>query len=797
MVPNTTHPRIHWLFPAFVICLISVSGIGLFAIDSVPDQNLRYSLYAAMSLISCAGLVLGGFWIRACASLVPENRHRKAAGTAGAAEGEKYRALFSNMTVGVFYQQADGRLSDVNRAALDMFGLTEDAFLGKTSKDPCWRVVREDGSDFPGEAHPSMEALATGKTVKDVVAGIWNPVEKDIKWVSITAVPQFRAGETSPWQVFVTMLDITPRKRFEAALKQSEEKVQNLHDQTEQLSLAAAEMISIEDKERIFQKISDAIVAHSDYQRVIISLFKDEFPYRDIVGFAGISKERVDRLRNVEFKKDWYDRVFEQGIRIGQFSYYIPHTLKHILHQKATCFGEGPVPDRDNVWHPEDNLFVRMNDEQGRFIGVIAVDDSKSGDIPGARTIRPLEIFSSLISQIILFKREQERREKVETQLHQAMKMESIGTLAGGVAHDFNNILGVILGNTELSLAEMPEDDPNRAGLEEIMNASLRAADIVRQLLSFSRKNEQVFEPIDIVPVIHDTLNFMRSSIPATVSMCSRIQVQDAVVLADPIQINRILMNLCINAFQAMPDEKGDIEVAVDRVDLSGPETVPLTGLAPGAHLRILVSDTGAGISSDIRDRIFDPYFTTKAVGKGSGMGLAVVVGIVKTHNGCIRVDSTPGQGSCFTVYLPLAESAPVPRPVLADAGPKPGNETILFVDDDKALTDMYEKLLKKLGYQVRISNDPVQALDIFRTAPDRFDLLITDMTMPGMTGADLSSAVLDIRKNFPIIMCTGHSDLMDEESARKMGISAYVTKPVRQRDMSDTIRKLLDRNKN
>ncbi|MCG8616159.1 MAG: PAS domain-containing protein, partial [Desulfobacterales bacterium] len=530
------------------------------SIAAEKAERRKQQFYMLIAVVFGIVLVLGVLWILAYASLIRETHQRKAAESARATEGEKYKTLFNNMTVGVFYQQADGVLSDVNQAALDMFEVTRPEFIGRFFSDHDWRIVGEDGSECRPSQYPPQVALSTGKAVTDVVLGIQKPGDGEIKWVSITAVPQYRQGEKNPRQAFVTMLDITPRKAFEGALKDSEQKVQHLHDQTEQLSLAAAEMISIPDKERVFQKISDAIVAYSDYQRVIISLFKDTFPYREIVGFAGIEAEKVERIRNIEFKRDWYDKVFEQGIRIGDFSYYIPHTMKHILYQEATYFGEGPVPEHSNVWHPEDNLFVRMNDDQGDFIGVISVDDSKSGEIPSGKTIRPLEIFSSLISQIILFKREQEMRENAEAQLQQAMKMESIGTLAGGIAHDFNNILGIIIGNTELNLEDMPEGDPLRGSLEEILDASLRAADIVRQLLSFSRKSDHLLAPVDIIPVIRDTLNFMRSSIPSTVRITHMIRTKTAVANADPIQINRILMNLCINAYQARPEKRGKRE---------------------------------------------------------------------------------------------------------------------------------------------------------------------------------------------------------------------------------------------
>ncbi len=589
--------------------------------------------------------------------------------------------------------------------------------------------------------------------------------------------------------------EILSRKQAETNLKKSEKNLQLLSRQTEQLSLCAAEIISMTDREQIFQKISNAIVEYSDYQRVIISLFKEVHPYRDIVGYAGINAEKIDHLRRVDFPKKWYDGVFEQGIQIGQFSFYIPHTLKHILNQEATCYGQGPKPETSDVWHPEDNLFVRLNDEHGGFVGVISVDDSKSGEIPSDQTIRPLEIFASLISQIIILKREQEERHKIEGQLQQSVKMESIGTMAGGIAHDFNNILGIILGNAELAMTTIETIHPASPFLEEIKSSSLRAADIVGQLLSFSRKSDHQLKPLKITAIIDETLGFLRSTIPTTVDIVRQYLDPDSVVMADHSQINQVVMNLCINAFQAMDNGKGRINILVQKVDIKPEETRHSHDLAPGKYVKIIVSDTGNGIPREIVSRIFDPYFTTKDVGKGSGMGLSVVVGILKAHQGTIVVDSELGKGTVFSILLPRTDEQVVLKNLDADP-PVQGNESILIVDDDRAITQMLEKILQRLGYKVMVFNDPVKALERFRLSPDLFDMVITDMTMPEMTGADLARELLTIRKNIPVLVCTGHSDLIDEKTASDLGIAAFVTKPFAIGKISMVIRDVLDRNK-
>jgi PAS domain S-box-containing protein len=382
---------------------------------------------------------------------------------------------------------------------------------------------------------------------------------------------------------------------------------------------------------------------------------------------------------------------------------------------------------------------------------------------------------------------------KLERQLHQAQKMESIGTLTGGIAHDFNNILGIIVGNTELALDDVPKWNSAHSSLEEIKKASLRAKSIVKQLLSFSRKADQQLQPIQIASVIKDALNFLRSTIPTTINIHPDIQTTDETILADPTQINQIIMNLCINASQAMDQTGGDLTVTVEKLTLDDNSARDYPGLKSGNHVKIMISDTGPGIDSKIIDQIFDPYFTTKEIGKGSGMGLAVVHGIVKSHSGAIAVDSSLGKGTKFSILFPLATEKPVVEAQANKDIPR-GNETILFVDDEISIVKMVKRMFERLGYKVETATTPQDALELFRSNPDHFNLVITDMTMPQMTGVKLSQKLMDIRKDIPIIVCTGYSKLVDEEKAKELGLAAYVMKPIDMQETAQTIRKVLDR---
>ncbi len=389
----------------------------------------------------------------------------------------------------------------------------------------------------------------------------------------------------------------------------------------------------------------------------------------------------------------------------------------------------------------------------------------------------------------------QSEKEKLflERQLKQAQKMESIGTLAGGIAHDFNNILGIIIGNTELALDDVPKWNSAHASLEEIKTASLRAKNIVKQLLSFSRKMDQELQPIQIGSVIKDALKFLRSTIPTTINIHPDIQTTDETILADPTQINQIIMNLCINAYHAMEQTGGELNVTVAKVILDDNSVREYPDLKSGDHVKIMISDTGPGIDPEIIDQIFDPYFTTKEVGKGSGMGLAVVHGIVKSYSGTIGVDSSQGKGTKFIILFPLTTEKPMVETKIAKDIPG-GNETILFVDDEISIAKMVKRMFERLGYKVETATEPQDALERFVLNPDHFDLVITDMTMPQMTGVSLSEKLMDIRPDIPIIICTGHSALVDEEKAKELGLAAYVMKPISIRETAQTIRKVLDR---
>jgi len=384
------------------------------------------------------------------------------------------------------------------------------------------------------------------------------------------------------------------------------------------------------------------------------------------------------------------------------------------------------------------------------------------------------------------------RHKRLEAQIRQAQKMEAMGTLAGGIAHDFNNILGAIIGYTELMLFDIPEDTRVRTTLKHVLEAGYRAKDLVKQIVAFSRQSEQEFRPVKMSLVIKEALNLLRASLPTTIAIVQDIPSDLPLVKGDSTQIHQVLMNLCANAAHAMRVGGGTLQLGLGVIDYTPESVAILSDLQPGRYVRLEVSDTGHGMTRDTVDRIFDPFFTTKEKGQGTGMGLSVVHGIVESHGGAITVYSEPGRGSSFHVYLPALEGGEEAH--REPLGPVPGGtESVLFLDDEKALVEMGKQLLERLGYTVVGRSSSIEALEAFRAQPDKFDLVITDMTMPHMTGDALARELMRIRPAIPIILCTGFSEQISEEKAAAMGIKGYIMKPLVIRELAQAIRKALD----
>ncbi len=447
--------------------------------------------------------------------------------------------------------------------------------------------------------------------------------------------------------------------------------------------------------------------------------------------------------------------------------------------------------EQDAFWEDMGHVLEAGNVWTGRLVN--RKKDGSTYEVE--RTISPIRDKAGAITNYVAVERDMTQQAGLEMELRQAQKMQAIGTLAGGIAHDFNNILAAMIGFTELALDDLEEGGRARKNLEHVRNAGYRGRDLVKQILTFSRQGEQEKKPVQVAPIVREVLKLMRALLPSTVEIRPRVDTEDGIILADPVQIHQLLINLCTNAGQAMKAGKGVLEVRVSDFILSDPADAPYPDMNPGPYLKLSVSDTGAGIDDLIKDRIFEPFFTTRESGS-AGMGLSVVYGIVKSHQGAITVSSAPGRGSTFAVYFRKLKGA---QPTAAEERAKPaavepvkGKRRILFVDDEEALVEIGKQMLERLGYEVVAEKDSVRALKQFQRDPAKFDLVITDQTMPNMSGIELAKRMMSIKKDIPVILCTGFSEMISSESAKAMGIREFVMKPIIKNEMAEIIRRVM-----
>jgi len=401
--------------------------------------------------------------------------------------------------------------------------------------------------------------------------------------------------------------------------------------------------------------------------------------------------------------------------------------------------------------------------------------------------------YDGIVQDISARKQAEAEREKLEGQLRHAQKMESIGTLAGGIAHDFNNILSPLIGFAEMIQEDLPQNSPEQESIAEVLQAAFRARDLVKQILAFSRQGDQTLKPVRLQSILGEALKLLKSSLPKTIDIQVDINSDCGMVVADEGQIHQVIMNLVTNAYHAMQESGGQLSVALEEIEIeSFPLGTGFVALLPGKYARLKVMDTGKGIQKEMMEKIFDPYFSTKETGKGTGLGLSIVQGIVKICKGDIHVYSEPDKGTQIHVYLPIIKKETKkdsPDPSEPIQG---GTERILLVDDEPAIIKLEQQVLERLGYHVTSWVGSMEALNSFKADPDKFDLIITDMTMPNMTGIQLSNEIKAIRPDIPVIICTGFSDQINQENSRELGIQGYVLKPVIQREIAAMIRDVL-----
>ena len=629
---------------------------------------------------------------------------------------DKLQRLLDALNQGVTYQNADSTIFDANRAAEKILGLSRDQILGRSSMDPLWRCVTPDGRTLPGEEHPSMIALQTGKPVTDVLMGVFHPAREQYSWLLVSATPQFRDGEAKPFQVIVTFTDISDRKRAEDELRESEERFKALSE-------ASFGGIIIHDKGLILE-CNNGLSGITGYTR------------EELVGMNGlnlIAPESLDTvLHHIQLG---YDERYEvEGVRKDGTRYPLAIKGKNSIYKGSA-----------------------------------------------ARVIEFRDITER--------KQTEEQRNNLENQLLQAQKLESLGVLAGGIAHDFNNILMAIMGNADLALMRLNPESPAVGNLHNIEQSAARAADLARQMLAYSGKGKFVVESLDLNRLVEEMLHMLEVSISKKAVLRLNPYHPLPSVEADATQMRQIIMNLVINASEAIGDTSGVIAITTGCMDCDRSYLKDVwldENLTDGLYVFLEIADTGCGMDKETMTKLFDPFFTTKFTGRG--LGMAAVLGIVRGHKGAIKVYSEPKKGTTFKVLLPASSRPPELFNGANHADTWQGSGTVLLVDDEETVRGIGAEMLKELGFQVITANDGREGVELFKQHPD-ISLVILDLTMPHMDGEQCFRELRQLRPDIKVIMSSGYNEQEVTQKFVGKGLAGFIQKPYKLSTLKEAIK--------
>jgi PAS domain S-box-containing protein len=671
---------------------------------------------------------------------------------------EKFRAIVATALDAIISADARGNIIFWNQSAQDVFGYSPEEVLGEplTLLMPAsYRPAHQLGIN---QLSATGQSHVLGKTVE--LKGLRKDGSEFPLELSLTT---WKIGE-APFYTGI-IRDISARKLAEEEI---------LYYQKTQSAINALLRLSLQDMtlEEFLDRVIDLILSNpwlSLESKGCIFLVDDQAQVLVMQAQRSLATEIQETCARIPFGKCLCGRAaLTKDI---QFSDHIDH--RHEINYTG-------MEDHGHFCIP-----VISTD---KVLGVLSLY-LRAGHSYSAKEKDFLTAIANTLAGVIERKQAEHDRAKLEAQLRQAHKMEAIGTLAGGIAHDFNNILGIIMGYAELALLKISGDDPLTENLQQVIRASHRAKDLVKQILTFSRQSEYTPQPLQPALIIKEVLKMLRASLPSAIEIRSNL-TSNSLVEADPTQIHQVIMNLCTNAGHAMRENGGILEVSLRDVEFRDSSHHP--DLFPGSYVQLSISDTGHGMTPEVRERIFEPFFTTKGIGEGTGLGLSVVHGIIKSYQGAITVYSEPGQGTTFNIYLPRLEDriSPETQAVIFFPG---GKERILFVDDEEALAELGRQALEHLGYAVVSRCSSVEALKAFAAQPEHFDLVITDQTMPQMTGTKLAQELLRLRPDLPIILCTGFSESISAERAKEIGIKDYIMKPLVISELAKTIRRVLD----
>lgn len=640
------------------------------------------------------------------------------------------RQLVDTLPVGVLVQDATPRILYVNRRALELLGMTADQLLGHSILDPFWSVVRSDGSVFPQDEFPAMQALRTGREVHDVVMGVRHNSQTERVWILVRAEPAFDGAGTVT-RVIVTFTDIT-------ALRAAE------------LARASA----VIDAER-FRSALDEVPAY-----VYIKDRASRYQYANALTL------RLFNVSAEELRGSGDERFFPPDVVARLRAVDLRVLAGERTHETITV----RTPNGERIY-----LEVKSP----------LAPDTETGEVPGLLGI------SIDITE----------RRHLEDVYRQSQRLEAIGRLAGGVAHDFNNMLGVILGHAELALAAAPEGSVQRESLDEIFAAARRSADLTRQLLAFSRKQPSAPVPVQVGAHALGTLKLLRRLVGEDIALSVHPECDDWLAHLDPTQLDQVLANLCVNASDAIRSARAargaaphadSIRIETSHAILSASRAQE-QGVLPGEYLRLSVRDTGPGVPPDVRERMFEPFFTTKPQGEGTGLGLATVFGIVSQARGFIDVESTLGAGAAFHLYFPrLVDGAPAPSTGQSVGATSGGGETIFVVEDEPAVLQLAVRALSALGYRVFSATDGASALQIAQAHAGPIDLLLTDLIMPGMNGRELAETLQDRRPGLRVLFMSGYSADILRSDGEAFDDSRLLAKPFSIQELALRIRAAL-----
>ncbi|MDO8835796.1 MAG: PAS domain S-box protein [Vicinamibacterales bacterium] len=680
------------------------------------------------------------------------------------------RVLFETAPFGIVYQDRDGVILSANPAAERILGLSVDQMRGRTSADPHWQAIHEDGSPIPGDAHPAILALRSGKTVQNAVMGIFNPEKASTAWIVISAVPLFQPGDTQPFQVYTTFVDLTD------LLRQDNRQPGRLRTGT---TTGVAEGLSGHVGLVLAYRQAQARLEESLERARLSEAFLSRSQELAHVG-SWVLDVKTGRLT-------WSDEIYRIfGLRPAEFEATYDAFLAHV-HPDDRAVVDAAY--RTSVQEGHDSYeighrVVRQGSGEVRHVHEKAIHEC---DATGA-IVRSVGMVQDITESV----RAQEERQRLQAQLIQAQKLESVGRLAGGVAHDFNNMVGVIIGVTEMALERVSPESPLHAELQEIWTAARRSAALTRQLLTFARKQTVAPRLLDLNETVESVLKMLRRLIGENVDLVWEPGARLWSVKIDPTQIDQLLANLCINAHDAIRGP-GTITITTKNVACDEQYCADLVDAPPGDYVALAVADNGCGMDRETLGHLFEPFFTTKDVGEGTGLGLATVHGIVAQNGGFVTVASEPGIGSTFFVHLPRHQDDRAQRRDRSPAGPaQPGHETILLVEDEPALLRMTTTMLQRQGYTVLATADPAEALRAAEAHTSDIHLLLTDVVMPAMNGRDLARGVLARHPNIKRLFMSGYpADIIAHDGVLDEGVS-FIQKPFSVRDLAAKLRDVL-----